>query len=133
MFMCVIDQFIRQTFSTENFAESGLHMEDNALQKNEFGESFYDATVKSVSRACGKKIGEKDADFTFFNYGGNVYSTDFQFNAETDKRAELTGTMDINYYGPNPETNVPTEATGFATVDEGAGGVKMDMAFGVKR
>lgn len=62
VFMSVADQFIRQTFTTENFAGSGLHMEDNALSKNEYGESRYDATVKSVLRACGKKIGERDAD-----------------------------------------------------------------------
>lgn len=61
-FMDIADRFIRQTFTTENFAGSGLHMEDNALSKNEYGESRYDATVKSVLRACGKKIGERDAD-----------------------------------------------------------------------
>lgn len=60
LFMCVADRFIRQTFTTENFAGSNLHMEDNALSKNENGESVYDATVKSVLRACGKKIGDKD-------------------------------------------------------------------------
>lgn len=60
VFMCVADRFIRQTFTTENFAGSNLHMENNALDKNENGESVYDATVKSVLRACGKKIGEKD-------------------------------------------------------------------------
>lgn len=60
LFMCVADRFIRQTFTTENFAGSNLHMENNALSKNENGESVYDATVKSVLRACGKKIGDKD-------------------------------------------------------------------------
>lgn len=60
LFMRVADRFIRQTFTTENFAGSNLHMEDNALSKNENGESVYDATVKSVLRACGKKIGDKD-------------------------------------------------------------------------
>ncbi len=81
-----------------------------------------------------KKIGEQNTDFTFWGYSGNAYSQNFQFNAENaDKRAELTGTMDVKYYGENPETFIPTEATGFATVDEGAGGVKMDMAFGVKK
>lgn len=104
-----------------------MNSTDGTVEMTAMFNDWYDVTAT-------KKIGEKDADFTFFNYGGNVYSTDFQFNAETtDRRAELTGTMDVNYYGPNPETNAPTEATGFATVDEGAGGVKMDMAFGVKR
>ena len=107
---------------------AGLNIDatDGTVEMTAMFNDWYDVNAT-------KKIGEKDADFTFFNYGGNVYSTDFQFNAETDKRAELTGTIDINYYGPNPETNTPTEATGFATVDEGTGGVKMDMAFGVKR
>lgn len=62
VFMTVADAFIRRTFTTENFAGCGLHMEDNALQKNENGESRYDATVKSVLRSCGKKIGQKDAN-----------------------------------------------------------------------
>lgn len=62
VFMTVADSFIRQTFMTENFAGCGLHMEDNALKKNEYGESRYDATVKSVLRACGKEIGKKDAN-----------------------------------------------------------------------
>lgn len=62
MFMKIADRFIRQTFTTENFAGSGLNMEDNALSKNEYGESRYDATVKSVLRACGKKIGDRDAN-----------------------------------------------------------------------
>ena len=60
LFMMVTDRFIRQTFTTENFAGSKLHMENNALDKNENDESVYDATVKSVLRACGKKIGIKD-------------------------------------------------------------------------
>ncbi len=68
LFMVIADKFIRQTFSTQNFAGSNLHMENNALDKKKFNakdgkvveESAYDATVKSVLRACGKKIGEKD-------------------------------------------------------------------------
>ena len=68
LFMCVTDKFIRQTFTTEHFAGSDLHMENNALAKekvlngkNEIEyESRYDATVKSVLRACGKKIKDKD-------------------------------------------------------------------------
>ena len=59
VFMKLADQLIRKTFSTENFANSGLHMENNAFQKEKNGESLYDATVKSVLRATGKTIGEK--------------------------------------------------------------------------
>lgn len=70
LFMLVADKFIRQTFTTENFAGTNLHMENNALDKRKFEtapdkvteESVYDATVKSVLRACGKKIGEKDGN-----------------------------------------------------------------------
>ena len=61
MFMRLSDKFIRQTFTTENFAGTGLHMEENALAKNKNGESVYDATVKAVIRSCGKRM-EKDAD-----------------------------------------------------------------------
>lgn len=61
LFMAVTDRFIRQTFSTENFGNSGLHMENNAFDKNpKTGESLYDSTVKSFLRAAGKTIGEKD-------------------------------------------------------------------------
>lgn len=60
-FIQVADRFIRQTFSTENFANSGLHMENNAFEKDpKTGESLYDTTVKSVLQATGKVIGEKD-------------------------------------------------------------------------
>lgn len=60
-FIQVADRFIRQTFSTENFANSGLHMENNAFEKDpKTGESLYDTTVKSVLQAAGKVIGEKD-------------------------------------------------------------------------
>lgn len=60
LFMRLVDRFVRQTFTTEHFAGTKLHMENNALDKNKYGESVYDATVKSVLRACGKKIGDKD-------------------------------------------------------------------------
>lgn len=60
-FIQLADRFIRQTFSTENFANSGLHMENNAFDKDpKTGESLYDTTVKSVLQATGKVIGEKD-------------------------------------------------------------------------
>lgn len=60
-FIKIADRFIRQTFSTENFANSGLHMENNAFEKDpKTGESLYDTTVKSVLQATGKVIGEKD-------------------------------------------------------------------------
>ncbi len=62
LFMTVVDKFVRQTFTTENFAGSGLHMENNALSKEVEGDSRYDATVKSVLRACGKKIGDEDSN-----------------------------------------------------------------------
>ena len=58
----LIDRFVRQALTTENFAGTGLHMEENALAKNKNGESVYDATVKSMLRASGKKIGEKDTN-----------------------------------------------------------------------
>ena len=60
-FIRLADRFIRQTFSTESFANSGLHMENNAFEKDpKTGESLYDTTVKSVLQATGKVIGEKD-------------------------------------------------------------------------
>ena len=61
LFMRLADKFVRQTFTTDNFAGTGLHMEDNALAKNKNGESVYDATVKAVIRSCGKRM-EKDDD-----------------------------------------------------------------------
>ena len=61
LFLAVTDKFVRQTFMTENFAGTGLHMEENALSKNKSGESVYDATVNAVLHACGKK-GEKDSN-----------------------------------------------------------------------
>lgn len=61
LFMAVTDRFIRQAFSTENFGNSGLHMENNAFDKDpKTGESLYDSTVKSFLRSAGKIIGEKD-------------------------------------------------------------------------
>ena len=57
----LIDRFVRQSLTTENFAGTGLHMEDNALAKNKNGESVYDATVKSMMRASGKAYQEKDS------------------------------------------------------------------------
>ena len=60
LFMRLTDKFVRQTFTTDNFAGTGLHMEENALAKNKNGESVYDATVKAVVRSCGKMM-EKDA------------------------------------------------------------------------
>lgn len=60
-FIQLADRFIRQTFSTESFANSGLHMENNAFDKDpKTGESLYDTTVKSVLQATGKVIGERD-------------------------------------------------------------------------
>lgn len=80
-----------------------------------------------------KKLGENNVKFKFDNYTGYVYSQNFQFESEQDRTAYADGTLDIKYYGPNPENGIPTEAAGFANVDQGAGGIKMDMAFGVKR
>ena len=60
LFMCVVDRFVRQTFTTENFAGADLHMEDNALSKDKNGETVYDATVKSILHACGKEFGSTE-------------------------------------------------------------------------
>lgn len=79
-----------------------------------------------------KNIGNNDAKFTFSNFAeSGIYL--FQFADAVDGKFETTGKMDINYYAENPETNLPTEATGLATVDNGADDVKMDMVFGVKQ
>lgn len=40
--------------------------------------------------------------------------------------------MNVGYYGPAPDTSIPTEATGTVQYTENTSGVKMDIAFGVK-
>ena len=62
MFMRVTDAFVRNTFQTADFAKSGLHMEENALAKNEKGESIYDATVKAFERGAGKLKKTEDGE-----------------------------------------------------------------------
>ncbi|MBO4519988.1 MAG: hypothetical protein J5787_02155 [Alphaproteobacteria bacterium] len=54
LFIRVVDKFVRKTFMTENYAGSGLHLEDNALAKGSDGKSFYDRTVIGVEETCGK-------------------------------------------------------------------------------
>jgi len=59
--MQVIDRFVRQKFTTDNFIGTGLHLEEQTLKKNAYEESVYDATVKAVERACGKVVSGDNA------------------------------------------------------------------------
>ena len=56
-FLKVIDKFIRYHFGTENFANTGLHLENNA----EINNSDYDKAVKGLLEVSGKK-GSRQAD-----------------------------------------------------------------------
>ena len=57
LFLKVIDKFIRYHFGTENFAETGLNLENNA----EINNSVYDQTVSSVIKFFGKD-GDRTVD-----------------------------------------------------------------------
>lgn len=57
LFVKVIDKFIRYHFGTENFADTGLCLEQNA----EINNSIYDQTVASVIEFCGKQ-GDRTVD-----------------------------------------------------------------------
>lgn len=56
-FLKLTDKFIRYHFSTENFAQTGLHLEHNA----EINNSIYDQTVSSMFSLAGIE-GNKNAD-----------------------------------------------------------------------
>lgn len=76
--------------------------------------------------AVTKQMGDTTANIDFSNYSG----TD-EFRLPDDV---VSGTANINmgYYGANPSSGIPTEATG--TIDyEADNGIQMDVAFGVKR
>lgn len=53
-FIVAADRFVRQAFMTENFAGSGLHLEENALSKDGDGKSPYDWAVMGILEECGK-------------------------------------------------------------------------------
>ena len=76
--------------------------------------------------AVTKQMGDTTANIDFSNYSG---TDDFRLADEV-----VSGTANINmgYYGANPSSGIPTEATG--TIDyEADNGIQMDVAFGVKR
>ena len=62
LFMQVTDKFVRKTFMTENYAGSGLHLEDNALEKGDDGKSVYDRTVIGKLETCGKESNIRGMD-----------------------------------------------------------------------
>ena len=76
--------------------------------------------------AVTKQMGDTTANIDFSNYSG---TDDFRLPEDV-----VSGTANINmgYYGANPSSGIPTEATG--TIDyEADNGIQMDVAFGVKR
>lgn len=76
--------------------------------------------------AVTKQMGDTTANIDFSNYSG---TDDFRLSDDV-----VSGTANINmgYYGANPSSGIPTEATG--TIDyEADNGIQMDVAFGVKR
>lgn len=76
--------------------------------------------------AVTKQMGDTTANIDFSNYSG---TDDFRLPDDV-----VSGTANINmgYYGANPSSGIPTEATG--TIDyEADNGIQMDVAFGVKR
>ena len=68
-------------------------------------------------------LGSSGAQFTFNDNGQNI-DEKYRFNNDT-----LSGTMNIEYYGPDGTT--VTEAVGLINVAE-QNGLRADMAFGVK-
>ena len=40
--------------------------------------------------------------------------------------------MNVNYYAPNPENGIPTEANGLLQFQEHETDIKLDIAFGAK-
>lgn len=73
----------------------------------------------------------------FSNYSNNANGYDFRLDADNAEGSTIQGTgadFHVNYYGPTPENGIPTEATGLVRYEEGvADGIKLDMAFGVKK
>lgn len=74
-----------------------------------------------------------NGEITFSNYSepnGLV-----KLDTAPDDKGVITDTgakMDVGYYAPNPNTGIPTEATGLIQYTEKSSGVKMDVAFGAK-
>lgn len=85
-------------------------------------DNWYD--VKIVQNADGTNTDMQLSDYKINQMGWDMRVQ----NTNIDN-----ATMNIGYYGPYGNTGNPTEATGTAAFDEGAGGIKMDMAFGVKQ
>lgn len=71
-----------------------------------------------------KNIDTTNADITFYGYKGTA---DYKLK---DNVVSGSADMNVGYYGPSPDTGIPTEATGL--VDFTGGGINMDLAFGVK-
>ncbi len=71
-----------------------------------------------------KDMNSTDANIVFSGYTG---SADFQLS---DGVTNGKANMNVGYYGPNPDTGIPTEATGL--VGFTGGGLNMDVSFGVK-
>lgn len=71
-----------------------------------------------------KDMNTTDANITFSGYKG---PEGYQVSSDVSGG---TASMNIGYYGPNPETGVPTEATGLVGFSDG--GIDMSVAFGVK-
>lgn len=56
-----------------------------------------------------------------------------RFDGDIDGQFSATGSdMSVNYYGPKPETGIPTEATGLVHFEEESSGIRMDISFGAK-
>lgn len=71
-----------------------------------------------------KDMNATDANITFSGYSG---PDGYQLS---DGVSSGAASMNVGYYGPNPSTGIPTEATGL--IGFTGGGVDMNVAFGVK-
>lgn len=103
-----------------------LTFDTDAKETNLFAEfnNWYDVNVTQNADGTNMK-------FTQYKPNG---AYDMRLTTQPDETGNLVisdGKMNVQYYGPYGNAGTPTEAIGTVTFDEGADGVKMDMAFGV--
>lgn len=74
-----------------------------------------------------KQLNSTDATI---NFSEPVVGSDLVNRFTPETLTGASGTMNVGYYGPNPDTGIPTEATGLVQYQE-SNGINMGVAFGV--
>ena len=124
-------EFSGVAVGTVSNATDNLDVRDDRASltfNHETGDSTLTATFANWYKiTVNQNIDATDTNIGFSNYQG---TDEFKLPDGVDN---APANMNIGYYGANPSTGTPSEATGLVQYKNDASGINMDVAFGARK